>query len=101
MQSDSENAEGIEGSGIAGTVQSLREDELIFILSIMPKREMGQSVRDAIWLMFNHGYEVTLASRRCDVSYRHVSNAEKKILAIHDGIMKTYVDKYLYGKKTT
>lgn len=87
------------GRSIAGSIQVLRKDELKLLLSMLSKREISDKVRDALWLIHEHGYELTFAASRCNVSYRHISNAEKKLLKMHDGIMSTYVDKYLYGEK--
>lgn len=83
----------LEESGdgsFAESIQSLRKDELELLLSFMSMREISQKVRDALWLIFNHGWNLTLAAGRAGVSYRHVSNAEKKLLSMHKEIMKLY-----------
>ncbi|MGM6589821.1 hypothetical protein ABLB47_02925 [Vibrio parahaemolyticus] len=79
------------------SVQSLRKDELELLMSMISKRDLSQKVRDAIWLMFNHGYSLGMSSRLAGVSYRHVSNAEKKLIGMHDKIIETYVERHLDG----
>lgn len=94
---EQEDLVSLGGRAISDSIQALRKDEFELLLSLVSKREISEKVRNALWLMFNHGYEVTFASRRAEVSYRHVTNAERKLLTMHNKIMSTYVEKYLYG----
>lgn len=74
----------------AASVQALRADELELLMSFISKRDMTDKTRDALRMMLEHGYSVTFAARRAGVSYRHVTNAERKLLDMHDAIMKQY-----------
>lgn len=84
------NNENHEDGRYSSSVQALRKDELELLLSFMSMREISQKVRDALWMIFDHGYTLSFAATRADVSYRHVSNAEKKLLSMHHKIMKLY-----------
>ncbi len=80
----------LEEKPIFKSIQALRKEELELLLSLKSKKEISEKTRKALWLIFDHGWSVTLAAWRADVSYRHVSNAEKKLLAMHHDIMKLY-----------
>lgn len=80
----------LEERPFAKSIQALRKNELELLLSFKSKKEISEKTRKALWLIFDHGWSITFAARNADVSYRHVSNAEKKLLAMHHDIMKLY-----------
>lgn len=80
----------LEERPFSQSIQALRKEEVELLMSFISKRDMSEKVRNALWLIFEHGYSRSFASRRADVSYRHVSNAEKKLLKMHHGIMNLY-----------
>lgn len=68
----------------------MRLDEIQLVFSILSKRELSQKVRDALIIRYEHGCSLQAAAARAKVSRQHISNGEKRVLSIHDKIMKHY-----------
>lgn len=90
MSEEKDGLGSIEDGRYSQSVQALRPNEFELLLSLFSMRDISQKTRDALKLIFDHGYTISFAAQRAGVSYRHVSAAEKKLMNAHKKIMAVY-----------
>lgn len=73
------------------SVQCLRENELMALMSLLSLRDFPEPVRGALMLRYHHGYSLSQAAVKTSTTRQAVSRAEKKILMMHDVITAVYV----------
>lgn len=75
---------------ISDSIQALRPDEIELIFSIISFRDLSQKIRNALMMRYEHGYSLQATAVAANVSRRHISNGEKRVLDIHKKIMAHY-----------